>query len=528
MNKIGLKITQTANGLTDINTINGGTWEDEVYDIREILKFYESAPNGFVLLKSFSKEGSYITLARTLSGRSGDNLAAWVFVPNTLRVPGEDMVKMIEGLKKVLQNTNLSNLADLVPLKDYPEVASAPFRPSAQEERYAQIKIDANHTLSDLLGCKCYQPFYAEYKAVLIEEPEGLRIINHYGGEIKDISAQPLDEYIVFCPPSPKDGFEVSIGGEPFQKNRWVIKGHPIYLTFKRREAIFKKIDEPQTVKEDGQLCEWPPQQEWIVSLTEENISGKDELTKIVIKQGQTIFINDSEITSFPFELSETMAKNAKVHIKKNGYKEHKETHDFVENPKCDINLKREVRVQKAKINIYGAGTYDEDGTVTFESTHLPVSKMKKSPIKGYRLEDGNLIYTTFRERLIGFAIGCGLCIGVLLGILIYYSWPIETKDSTTKATQYSHQPKPAFTATHSQNEESAPNEDIEDELYYRDIRPTPQPQPQPQPQTAAAQATTAASKHTTSSRSKPSPSKKEEGKPSEANKNKKRELSDL
>ena len=74
MNKIGFRIYRFKEGPSVGLTVNEGDWTKKVVDIRDILKLYNSEDESkFAMFMSFSENGAYITIARAISGRGGDN-----------------------------------------------------------------------------------------------------------------------------------------------------------------------------------------------------------------------------------------------------------------------------------------------------------------------------------------------------------------------------------------------------------------------------------------------------------------------
>ena len=89
MNKIGFRIYRFKEGPSVGLTVNEGDWTKKVVDIRDILKLYNSEDESkFAMFMSFSENGAYITIARAISGRGGDNTAAWIYIPNNIEVTG--------------------------------------------------------------------------------------------------------------------------------------------------------------------------------------------------------------------------------------------------------------------------------------------------------------------------------------------------------------------------------------------------------------------------------------------------------
>ena len=88
MKKIGIAIKKTSQGSGDATFFNSGEWRNKVVDIRDILKQVTGFNSeDFLTFMSFDSLGCYITLVRRIGGRDGDNVSAWIFIPNTVKIP---------------------------------------------------------------------------------------------------------------------------------------------------------------------------------------------------------------------------------------------------------------------------------------------------------------------------------------------------------------------------------------------------------------------------------------------------------
>lgn len=116
MNKIGFRIYRFKEGPSIGLTVNEGDWTKKVVDIRDILKLYNSEDESkFAMFMSFSENGAYITIARSISGRGGDNTAAWIYIPNNIEVTGTEIIQIIDIVKEELSasKSNVERLTQI-------------------------------------------------------------------------------------------------------------------------------------------------------------------------------------------------------------------------------------------------------------------------------------------------------------------------------------------------------------------------------------------------------------------------------
>ena len=187
MNKIGFRIYRFKEGPSIGLTVNEGDWTKKVVDIRDILKLYNSEDESkFAMFMSFSENGAYITIARSISGRGGDNTAAWIYIPNNIEVTGTEIIQIIDIVKEEL-SASKSNVERLTQIfsKDYRTTESAAYMPSSVEKIFAKRNVGF-YPLKDIIGEKRYQPIYSNYNVILINDMDGMEIVDK---NITDLSS---------------------------------------------------------------------------------------------------------------------------------------------------------------------------------------------------------------------------------------------------------------------------------------------------------------------------------------------------
>lgn len=211
MNKIGLYIRRYKDGPADIiSPVNPGDWTKKVVDIRATLNLYANSDmSRFATFMSFGETGTYITIARRIGGRGGENVAAWLFIPNTITVDGKRVVELVNVVKGELLKTKIDeNTINQWFSYTYSKSQFAQFRPSKPMGANAPTAkrtygIAANSpSLEQLVGENRYQPYYAEYAAILLTGTDSLPLDQVASASVKDLRTQPLKEYGTLLPPA--------------------------------------------------------------------------------------------------------------------------------------------------------------------------------------------------------------------------------------------------------------------------------------------------------------------------------------
>lgn len=422
MNKIGFRIYRFKEGPSVGLTVNEGDWTKKVVDIRDILKLYNSEDESkFAMFMSFSENGAYITIARSISGRGGDNTAAWIYIPNNIEVTGSDIIPIIEVVKEEL-SASKSNVERLTQIfaQNYRTMEAADYIPSSIEKVFAKRNVGF-YPLKDLIGEKRYQPIYSNYHAILINDNDSMEIVDK---NFADLTNEMLVETFVFCPPVKQDipnGVTVHFNthGYPlFNKPVRVDKSSRMSLVFKR--AGFEDIPYIDSVEENDQLC-GVPRFDWKKSISRDQfkiVAAHDP--NVNLTDNATITVNNEELKWHqPITISEHDARQAKVRFSVNGYEPAEEYIDLLNVAKqITVKLHRAERAQSWKIELANGHT----AVMDLRSKYLSGDKYE-SPIKGYSREDGVLRYTNFgvfKQRAIGFMMAVATFIVICLGVALF------------------------------------------------------------------------------------------------------------
>ena len=178
MNKLGFAIKFASQGAGNAIECNKGQWINKVVDIREYLKLFNGlqGTDNIVTFMSFDEGGCFLTQLRAISGRVGDFLSGWIYIPNTIEVSGEDVMNTYNYVRTILSQSNLNDCISSIesffskeyPKKDY----VAPYLPSSGEEFGVRFN-DMYYSMKEILDTNRYQPYYSKYKAIFLLDKDG-------------------------------------------------------------------------------------------------------------------------------------------------------------------------------------------------------------------------------------------------------------------------------------------------------------------------------------------------------------------
>ena len=425
MNKVGLLINRASEGLEILLTLpkEGGDWTKEAGDVRNILKLYDKSDESrFAMFMSFSTTGTYITVARVISGRRGDFIAAWLYIPNDIEVDGEKISDLIKEVKTQLPLAKLdeSKLVEIFN-KTYRQTTAAEFITFNEANKvYAKREVGF-YPLKDLVGVKRYQAYYANYAAILLITEDSFPVTDQ---NVKDISEEELEETVVFCQPETLPS-GVSLyyfsheGFKPFDSPVLLEKGTT--LDFKLSREGFKPIRFNNKVQENGQHCELPSTLDWEYELTFSKfmVVDVDDGKDITYNRGITIKVNGNELSQEkPLYIPEQSLANTKLEVSASGYEpktqqENLRQHDII------IKLKREESTKDYNIELANGQRAD----MILRSRYLGDYSEYESPLKGYKKENGVLHLDeseVWKHRCEGFLAAAALFIMVMICLAIY------------------------------------------------------------------------------------------------------------
>lgn len=348
MNKIGLKIRRYKDGPMDLtDPINPGDWTNKVVDIRATLNLYANSDmSRFATFMSFGETGTYITIARLIGGRGGENVAAWLFIPNTITVDGKQVVTLVNAVKRELLKSQIDkNAISQWFSYEYPETQFAKFLPSKPMGANAPTAKRTYGTAADtpsleqLVGENRYQPYYAEYAAILLTGADSLPLDQTASASVNDLTKQPLKEYGTLLPPAQGS---LPTGTKAYINSRELAM--PIML---EKGTVMIKLTRPgyegcvDSIRLSEKCQQYlPAGLKWRKIIDPKNIRVIDDMGAPV-KNAQ-ITINGGRINA-PVSVPEEMLSQVHVTVKCNGYGTIDRTADFSRQMPL-IRLKRTMR----------------------------------------------------------------------------------------------------------------------------------------------------------------------------------------
>lgn len=211
MNKLGFAIKLASQGAGNAIECNKGQWVNKVVDIREYLKLFNGlqGTDNIVTFMSFDDSGCFLTQLRAISGRGGDFLSGWIYIPNTIEATGEDIMNAYNYVRNILSQSNLSEYKEDIESffsKEFPQKkCTAQYIPSSGEEFGVRFN-NVYYSMKEILDVDRYQPYYSSYKAIFLLDKDGeVKIAKDQVSKFKDLTKQHLNKTCIFNAPSPEE-----------------------------------------------------------------------------------------------------------------------------------------------------------------------------------------------------------------------------------------------------------------------------------------------------------------------------------
>lgn len=427
MSKIDIAIKVTSDGASEPYAVHGGEWTRYAIDIRQLLDNLTGMDDykQVARILSFTDDGCIVTLARLVPGRGGDNVAAWIFIPANADITGNEVVGIVEKTESVIASSQF----DLQPLrelcdKEYP--SRIPFSQAPTGNRLAIRRYDSA-SLPQLLGPYRYQPYYNDYRYILLLDDAG-QIELRKEADADDLTRQLVGSISMLLPPKADDlhrqfGPSVSVtlaDDTPFDHPVPVKKGESIKVHFVREG--FKPVECTVRKNNDEAFAAWtlPDARSvrWMKVIDSSMFRFVDEQGRdLPADVHPTVRINGKKLSAAGMEMEERDLRQANVDAsaKEQGYEGNARFVDFTEPAPYTLTLTRRVRDWKKKVKMRNGETAE----MTLVSKYIP--NHKNGPLMGYSYDPrtGNLAYDTGRvwaHRAQGLLAGLllmGLCWGI-------------------------------------------------------------------------------------------------------------------
>ena len=390
MNKLGFAIKFASQGAGNAIECNKGQWTSKVVDIREYLKLFNGlqGTDNIVTFISFDESGCFLTQLRAISGRIGDFLSGWIYIPNTIEATGEDIMCAYNYVRNILlyqSSINNSVKEDIEGFfsREYPAKGYViPYLPSSGEE-YGVRFCNVFYTMKEILDVDRYQSYYSSYKAIFLLDKDGdVKITKESVASFKDLTKLTINKTCIFKAPSPE---EVSLLG---RGTKIVFKTNKEFnspVPFKQGEQIqlraLREGFEPFifpiiTIQDEVQTFPIVPgMAKWEKKITSSMFSVKNSKGERI--KGTHVFVNGDDITFKELLLSEDDCKQATIKVTAPDYESIEQICNLLKGEQV-ITLHRKIKSSKMKIKLANGELAD----ITLESKENIYTC--DSPLKGY------------------------------------------------------------------------------------------------------------------------------------------------
>lgn len=435
MNKLGFAIKLASLGAGNAIECNKGQWINKVVDIREYLKLFNGlqGTDNIVTFMSFDEGGCFLTQLRAISGRVGDFLSGWIYIPNTIEASGEDVMNTYKYVRNILSQSNLNDcISDIESFfsKEYPKKEyAASYVPSSGEEFGVRYN-DMYYSMKEILDTDRYQPYYSKYKAIFLLDKDGdVKISKEQVSKFKDLTKLNIDKTCIFKAPSPEEVRLLGRGTKiVFQNNQEFKspvlkkKGDKVQL-FAIRDGFEPVVLPLVMIQEDVQMMTIDPQTVIWSKRIKPSMFVVFNHNDEIIKKGVRISINGTDVTYQETLIAEEDCRQAWVKVSATDYETSEQRCNLLKEY-CEITLDRKMKSLQATVEL----TNGRLAEMTIESKDL--SSTHESPLKGYDYDEddhGKSILRmaprfVWKQRLLGFGCAIGL-LCVIFGIKVFDAW---------------------------------------------------------------------------------------------------------
>lgn len=322
MSKIELLIQKAHGGLTDVFVTNKGAWYGKTYDMRNYISHLHLSRLFYVL--NYHATGIYFSIVKPLNvGRTGDYMAAWIYIPNSITVASEDLLKLVSLVQEKIVS-GVEQYDNLRPLLDssYPDLQYIDCMPVRQTEALAYRMYGQNTDfvyLGNLLAQGLDQSYYKKYKAVFfLDIPARNEVPQSVLQQMYDLSRNGFEQPAYLFPPQtlPVAGMELFVNQVPFRdKPLKTILGSKLNILLHRTGY--------KDVVLSVNICK--PRQSFLLQneiLWEKEINAKmfHVMFKGRLAMQYQLFVNGNLVSSdHSISIREQEARNARVEVMKPG-----------------------------------------------------------------------------------------------------------------------------------------------------------------------------------------------------------------
>lgn len=322
MSKIELLIQKAHGGLTDVFVTNKGAWYGKTYDMRNYISHLHLSRLFYVL--NYHATGIYFSIVKPLNlGRTGDYMAAWIYIPNSITVASEDLLKLVSLVQEKIVS-GVEQYDNLRPLLDssYPDLQYIDCMPVRQTEALAYRMYGQNTDfvyLGNLLAQGLDQSYYKKYKAVFfLDIPARNEVPPSVLQQMYDLSRNSFEQPAYLFPPQtlPVAGMELFVNQVPFRDK-------PLKTILGSRLNILLRRTGYKDVVLAVNICK--PRQSFLLQneiLWDKEINAQmfHVMFKGRLAMQYQLFVNGNLVSSdHSISIREQEARNARVEVMKPG-----------------------------------------------------------------------------------------------------------------------------------------------------------------------------------------------------------------
>ena len=434
MNKLGFAIKLASQGAGNAIECNKGQWINKVVDIREYLKLFNGlqGTDNIVTFMSFDEGGCFLTQLRAISGRVGDFLSGWIYIPNTIEASGEDIMNTYNYVRNILFQSNLNDyISDIESFfsKEYPSKEVVAQYIASRGQLYG-VRFLGHYTLKEIVGEHRYQPYYSDYKAVfLLNKKDEVAITNESASNFRDLTDKDIVKTSIVVPPTNASlqalggGTKIhAADGSDFNQPLLANVGSKVTLFLSRIGFENMKL-EVNVSSERQEINLANVKITWMKKISASMFTVRNHKRE-KIEKGVRISVNDKDITFQEILVSEEECRQAIIKVSAPDYEPFEYKRNLLLNEYSEITLNRKVKSYLTTIELVN-GKHAE---MTLESEYLP-SKYD-SPLWGYEFEEnyhGDKVlrmssWFVWKQRLWGF-LGALAAVMLMVACVAFDAW---------------------------------------------------------------------------------------------------------
>jgi hypothetical protein len=444
MSKIDIAIKYTSAEQREPVSTSTGVWVSYVRDVRDVFQYLNGVDeNKVVTFLSFCKTGCLVTMVRSLQGRGGDNVAAWVYIPSDCDVSGEELSALLADVKGLLFKESISlQQIQALASRNYPrKPVTIDYTPSVREGAYAFRKTDF-YPIEDILGSGRYQEYYLQFKGIIILDAADSVTP---AISMKDLTRMPIEAMSVLIPPSAAEVssalgpnasllYQTPMGFLQFKDPVKIKKGSSItLLAFKKG---FDKIPILITSNEDYKQCSFPEgfSPVWKKSLSRNNFKILDSAGSGEPIPSARIVLNGVDLATGAYALNESEIKSSQLLVSASGYEPYEGPIRFSNNDTVVVSLNKIVTGVQYKVISHGK---------EYDITLPEEADKSSSPLEGYVWGKDDTLHfdssaggkkTLLKGALYGFAAATALALII---------WAISSPGKSPKPEAVPEEPVP-------------------------------------------------------------------------------------